>query len=1415
MTMPLRRIALLGRELMLPLLLLLLLNAGPAQANPQGGSVTQGSATFTTSGPKLTVQTSTLTAINWQSFNIAANETTVFVQPTANSVVWNCVNDPNPSQILGHLCANGYIVVQNSSGIVVGGEAAITAHGLILTTSPTPPPNLAGSGPFEFDAPPPTAKIVNYGRLATDTGGSVYLIASDIENGGTISTPGGGVGLYAGKQVLLSERPDGRGLSAEVNLPSGSVDNSGKIIADAGTIALNAQVVNQGGLIQADSVQDENGVIELTAGDSLSLGASSTISAKGDSQGASSGGSVTIKSENTFSDASGSVVDVSGGAQGGNGGQVEISAPAMEGLNTQINGNAAAGWTGGTLSLDPLNITLSSSGSSAPGSGMVNSGDSPANGTLTLNINTFSGMSYIDLQATQNIEVSTGWTLANSINAATLTLQAGGAISVDQGEFISAGQNWTVNLFAGVNFLGTGYPVQAGVGTVTLSIANSLTPSYVQTANGNLNVVAGQSVSVFNGALRTAGGGNVSVTAMSGDVIIDDSVNNTGSVNMPPPNLIGYNNPFSAVPPYYTVSPSLSGISTEAGGNVNINAGLDVVAANPSFAGANNIYTQSYTSDAGSGAFDPNQPGIVTVTAGRNVTGHFVAADSVADGAPVASTITAGANAGLSGINNNLSLSLVRGGWQVNAPSGGIILEEVNNPNGMFDVAAHGTGDHLFDYAAQDFVDLNAYSVELTGSQAAFPRTSTDKSNQGFLVPTTYPSSLDIVAGAGGIQFDSGVTLFPSPYGELSIATTGGGSLNGGAVSSPDLVMSDMNPATWVPADGGNLGHAAVPEQLDNPNPVVLDISGNMNNFYLVTPKETEITVDGNMVNCSFQGQNLHSSDVTSINVHGQIENANSESFYTLSQPLSATVAAEIETDGKPNTTFLGMLIDANGNRIFGSFSPPGFFYNGGLVVGTSGQIGLNQYQALVNTDANLNPISAKPLYLQLYINSVPQINPVTGNPVPDLAHPITFLDSTVIAALYQESRNTAPYPLEGYQVGGPGTFKITAGSLDLGDSPGIGSQGPANNVAVAHLGPGAQIDVSVAQNLSMYSSTIASFFGGDIDITAGGGVDEGAEGVLSQSTSADGIYTVGGGNVNITAGGTINVAGSRIATLNGGNINLESLTGDVDAGNGAENNLTVTLYKFDAGGNLLNIIQTFPGSGIQAYTLPVLITGIDNVPTKHEVTLTESASDRPGNITIATPRGNINASAGGIIQLPLNGDQAPGPEITLSAGTHDGKAVIYPGNIDVSGAGVIGLTVNLDASGSILGFVFGRLGVNVTAVQNFSGTILSGGTADVSAGGVVAGTIVGTAGVDVTGGGTVEASLDSQNVSGGTSSLASTAVASTTSQSASQASTAEATAQTQTTTSDEDDLNKKGNRPLLAKTTGRVTVILPVNRAE
>jgi filamentous hemagglutinin family protein len=488
-------------------------------ANPTGMGVQVGSATASTSGSQFTITTgSQNTVLTWQSFNIAAGQTTIIQEPSATSIVWNQINNASPSQIYGSLQANGLVVLINSSGFYFGPNSFIKAAGLVVSTANCQPPQNSGGG-WEFNGPPPLASIVNYGQIKIGHGGSAFLIADKIENYGDIEAPGGSVGLAAGQTVLLSERPDGRGMSMAVTLPSGSVDNQGKLIADGGTIAMRAQVVNQNGFVQANSVANVNGTIELVASDQLTLGANSQISASGDNSPAgSAGGAVTLQSGNNFSDSVGSQITVTGGAHGGNGGNVEISAPNVQSLNSSINAHAQAGSTAGKLLLDPDYIILDTTGAGSAGSGTVLAGSNPGS-TLDLNVNTaFANLAVSDiiLQAVYDITLvgGTKWNLSGTIGAnlggvtsGQLTLEAGRNIIFGNGSKITDANNWSVTLQAGYNFVNQA--VQSGVGNIYLNGGSGS----IQLSKAAINLTAGNSVVVGSGCQLIDDGGTIGLYA--------------------------------------------------------------------------------------------------------------------------------------------------------------------------------------------------------------------------------------------------------------------------------------------------------------------------------------------------------------------------------------------------------------------------------------------------------------------------------------------------------------------------------------------------------------------------------------------------------------------------------------------------------------------------------------------------------------------------------------------------------------------------------------------------------------------------------------------------------------------------------------------------------------------------------------
>ena len=81
-----------------------------ALAGPSGGQVLTGAASIQQTGNVTNInQTSNAVSLNWTSFNVTAQETINFNQPTSVSVAVNHILGTSGSQILGHLNANGIV----------------------------------------------------------------------------------------------------------------------------------------------------------------------------------------------------------------------------------------------------------------------------------------------------------------------------------------------------------------------------------------------------------------------------------------------------------------------------------------------------------------------------------------------------------------------------------------------------------------------------------------------------------------------------------------------------------------------------------------------------------------------------------------------------------------------------------------------------------------------------------------------------------------------------------------------------------------------------------------------------------------------------------------------------------------------------------------------------------------------------------------------------------------------------------------------------------------------------------------------------------------------------------------------------------------------------------------------------------
>ncbi len=1334
-----------------------------AMGGPHGMSVQQGNVSSAQNGSRLDINASHNSVINWQSFNIGTGESVNFHQPNAVSVVWNRILDTQPSQIWGSINANGIVVLMNQNGFYFGPNSSINVGGFVATTAAFSPPAPMGSGMWQFTGTPPLASIVNYGEIKAQSGGSIFMVAEKIENHGVLSAPDGTLGLYAGKEVLISERPDARGLSASVRLPEGSIDNTGKLIADAGTIAMHAQVVNNNGLVQANSVRAQNGTIEFVASEKVELGADSLVQAKGDAAGVSDGGTIRIKAERTFADQAGSKIDVSVGAQGGNGGSVELSAPSMASLHSQLDGHAAPDWKGGDLFLDPADIILTTAedATSTP-SGTINAGDPPS--SLRLNVNTaFANFSTIHLQATHDISLDPGtlWNLNDSTGksdpGSMLTLEAGHNIVFGDNSRIVAGSGWSLRLAAGVDFSSPTLAVKPGVGSIYFNggppDANGAKPDgsgAIETFAGAISLEAGHDILVGSGFVRTSAGGSIEITTGDGDV---DAGTRHDIYHTYDFNTRGY-----------TISQGdLGGIGTTLGGNVTIHSGRDILA-----------FIAPIGTFAPGGLFGGGDAvGEVNLTAAHDIKGHFMLRNG-------AGMVHAGGDVGSA--SSPVSLGLTRGGWTVAAGwdateqavvrgQGDLYLDEVFNPNGSLNekhVNAFGgprSQAFQFDYAPDAYANLSAgNSVQLLGNDLAHLFGNSDR-------PAIYAPKLDIKAGAGGVVLGNDLVLAPSALGSLSISTTDGGSLRSTERNFYQLVMSDSGSLNYKEFVSGHA--AGTPLHFNSHDDAVnLDIAGDIQNLFLRVPRQADITVHGGALNFTFEGQNLSPDDRTTLKIDQDYFSRSDrtfvsptdlkmENFILLTDPLQAV-----------NPDLGGRLTYNNGQLIFQ-----------GVMTAAERDFLLHPVAYQLDPKTHLVALDA------------------SGNPI---IGPVPFTtDSAAIQDLFARSQDipTSPLARNGLQIGGPGSFEITARNMDLGISAGIRSVGVQLNHALAAVSYlGANLDLTLGSDLQMASSQIASFSGGDIDVKAAGKLNVGSSEQLTSDDTPKGIYTGHGGHVIVQADGDIDINGSRIASYDGGNIEVTSDHGNIDAGSGGKGFFTVTTTQLDPLTGLpADRNDKFFGSGIVALTRPDSDVKVGDITVSAGMKNPLAHHDEEHPELEVTGIGSIIANAGGILQLAFNAADQSEAKVTLTAN----------GDIKANQSGILGGTVKLDAGENIDGLIVARGNLGITAQQNVNVTALAGGLANVGAGGNISGNIVGGVGATATGAGTIDATIISTSGSGGASAFANVAAPvaqQTTTESEKKAITAA------TDTEDEEEKKKRAaaQAPVLAKTTGRVTVILP-----
>ena len=622
-------------------------------ANPLGGVVASGTATITPSGNLLTIGQSSGTAIiNWNTFNIAIPESTVFEfngAAGANSAVLNLVNAANGSSTIagtlgstvGHLgSVGGTVLLLNPAGILFTPTAQVNVGSLVASTLELRDQNdFLNNRTLRFSGAS-TAGIQNQGNL--NALGDIFLIANTVQNSGAISA-GNEAGLAAGTTVTLAQSGAER-LTVVAGTGTGTpigVDNTVAGQINAVTAELKAAggnvyalAINNGGAVHANTFANEGGHIYLRASggniqNSGSLSANnaggsggsvvvdgghnatapSTVINSGSitAQGSALGGQVKLLGDQVAV-GDGAVVDVSGGTGGGTaliGGDLHGANPAVQNAqatfispSAQIKADALTLGNGGKVVVWSDDATrfygnISTRGGAQGGNGgfvevsgnqsLVFEGNVDAaapNGTagqLLLDPNTL----YIingakgtgDQDANIPIIFATANTALNTLSVGELQFLGNVDITLQAKSTITIGDS--IGDPADVNLAGT-----LTTHTLTLSAGNGTggagnvvfnPTSSIETGGGNVIINAGQAGDLYGsvtlGAVTTGGGAltiNAPLSGALSGVLFNGAINTgAGSVTL---NISGATTIDATV--------NAASLTTDAAGTTAINADI-------------------------------------------------------------------------------------------------------------------------------------------------------------------------------------------------------------------------------------------------------------------------------------------------------------------------------------------------------------------------------------------------------------------------------------------------------------------------------------------------------------------------------------------------------------------------------------------------------------------------------------------------------------------------------------------------------------------------------------------------------------------------------------------------------------------------------------------------------------------------
>jgi filamentous hemagglutinin family protein len=533
-----------------------------AIAGPEGAQVVRGQVSISRNGADTLIRAGNNSIINYRSFDIARGESVRFVQPNASSRVLNRINSSAPTRIDGSLLANGRVYMVNPAGVIFGQSAVVNVGGLYAAAGKLSNTDfLRGIDRFTDLS----GQVSNYGTLTADF---VTLAGSGVANAGQIISPQGTVVMASGEDVMVGERSGNlfvkiQGSAAPQASAGAAVENTGSISAarvrmgagdmysiavrNAGRIkSKDVRIEGQGtgevhvsGEIDASSPTGRGGQVRVL-GEKVGV-TDATINASG----ATGGGTVLIggnfqgrgpeqNADRTFVGST-TRIDVSatdkgnagtaivwadditrfhgevratGGAQGGDGGFVEVSGKHNLAFTGKVDTRAANGRIG-TLLLDPDSITVqtapgaddSQMDADTPNPGdpadVINFADGGATDFVIGRGTIQDATTNVILQANVDITVNTAITMSN--DGVGIIMQAGDDIILNNSITTRGGQ---ITLTANDNTNSTA----SGDGRIQISDNLDTTGNDQTGGNVTLTVSGGTGAITLDGNVTTRGG---------------------------------------------------------------------------------------------------------------------------------------------------------------------------------------------------------------------------------------------------------------------------------------------------------------------------------------------------------------------------------------------------------------------------------------------------------------------------------------------------------------------------------------------------------------------------------------------------------------------------------------------------------------------------------------------------------------------------------------------------------------------------------------------------------------------------------------------------------------------------------------------------------------------------------------------